>query len=311
MHFGKSYRAKKDKDLVRFNENNTNVDVLYQKIDREGKIRANINEKKTFFINDIKQSKISDIIGKINVVIFTPDDIEIIKDGPQRRRKFLDMMISSLKPNYIHLLNLYNKTLEQRNNYLRQIKYENKNPQMLDIWDEQLSEYSYNIYEYRKNYIEKIAERIEVFHNLITKSGNEEIKIKYISNSKDKESFLENLKKSRKIDINRGFTATGVHRDDFMIYINEKPASIFGSQGQQRTATLTLKLCELDIVKEEINDTPILLLDDFMSELDENRRKSFLENIKGNQVIITCTDKIELDVDYSEFYVEKGICTQK
>lgn len=311
MLFGKSYRAKKDKELVKFNENNTNVDILYKKIDREGKIRANINEKKTFFINDIKQSKVSDIIGKINIVIFTPDDIEIIKDGPQRRRKFLDMMISSLKPNYIHLLNLYNKTLEQRNNYLRQIKSENKNPQMLDIWDEQLSEYSYNIYEYRKNYIEKISKKIELFHNLITKSGKEEIKIKYISNSKNKESFLENLKKSRYIDIKRGFTATGVHRDDFMIYLNDKPASIFGSQGQQRTATLTLKLCELDIVKEEINDTPILLLDDFMSELDENRRKSFLENIKGNQVIITCTDKIELDTDYSEFYVEKGICTVK
>lgn len=308
MRFGKSYRAKKDKDLIKFDTNNTIVDVLYQKIDRDGKIRANINDKKTFFINDIKQSKVSDIIGKINVVIFTPDDIEIIKDGPQRRRKFLDMMISSLKPNYIHLLNLYNKTLEQRNNYLRQIKYENKNPQMLDIWDEQLSEYSYNIYEYRKKYIEKISEKIEVFHNLITKSGKENIKIKYISNSKNKESFLENLKRSRSIDINRGFTATGVHRDDFMIYINEKPASIFGSQGQQRTATLTLKLCELEIVKEEIQDTPILLLDDFMSELDEIRRKSFLENIKGNQVIITCTDKIKLDTEYSEFFVEKGIC---
>ena len=221
------------------------------------------------------------------------------------------MMISSLKPNYIHLLNLYNKTLEQRNNYLRQIKYENKNARMLDIWDEQLSEYSYNIYEYRKKYIDKISEKIEVFHNLITKSGKERIIIKYISNSKNKESFLENLKKSRNIDINRGFTATGVHRDDFMIYINEKPVSIFGSQGQQRTATLTLKLCELEIFKEEINDTPILLLDDFMSELDETRRKSFLENIKGNQVIITCTDKIELDTNFTEFFVESGICVKK
>lgn len=220
------------------------------------------------------------------------------------------MMISSLKPNYIHLLNLYNKTLEQRNNYLRQIKYENKNPKMLDIWDEQLSEYSYNIYEYRRHYIEKISEKIEVFHNLITKSGKETIKIKYISNSKNKESFLENLRKSRTIDINRGFTATGIHRDDFMVYINDKPVSIFGSQGQQRTSILTLKLCELEIIKEEINDTPILLLDDFMSELDEIRRRSFLENIKGNQVIITCTDKIELDTDFSEFFVEKGICTQ-
>ena len=297
--FGKSYRAKKDIDLIKFNTNNSSVEVQYRKTDREGKIRANIKEKKTFFI--------SDIIGKINVVIFTPDDIEIIKDGPQRRRKFLDMMISSLKPNYIHLLNLYNKTLEQRNNYLRQIKYENKNPQMLDIWDEQLSEYAVNIYEYRKYYIEKISEKIESFHSLITKSGKEEIKIKYISNSNNKEKFLENLRKSRNIDIKRGYTATGVHRDDLMIYVNSKPVSIFGSQGQQRTAILTLKLCELKVVTEELGETPILLLDDFMSELDEKRRKSFLENLNDSQVIITCTDKIQIDKEnIQSFYVESG-----
>ena len=218
------------------------------------------------------------------------------------------MMISSLKPNYIHLLNDYNKILEQRNNYLRQIKYENKDENILDIWDEQLSEYSFKIYEYRKNYIEKFSEKIENIHSLITKSGKENIKIKYISNSKDKKSFLENLKKSRQVDISRGFTATGIHRDDFIIYINDRQVSIFGSQGQQRTSILTLKLCELQIVKEEIGETPILLLDDFMSELDEERRKSFLENIKGNQVIITCTDKIKIENESSIFFVENGIC---
>ena len=114
-------------------------------------------EKKTFYINGVKQTKISEIIGKINIVIFTPDDIEIIKDGPVSRRRFLDMMISSLRPNYLHLLNSYNKILEQRNNYLKQIKLENKNPAMLDIWDEQLAEYSFKIYEYRKYFIEKIS----------------------------------------------------------------------------------------------------------------------------------------------------------
>lgn len=306
--YGKSFRAKKDSDLIKFGENSAKVNILYKKTDREGKITAEIKDKKLFYINDINQKKISDIVGKINIVIFTPDDIEIIKDGPQRRRKFLDMMISSLKPNYIHLLNTYNKALEQRNNYLRQIKYENQNPSMLDIWDEQLSEYSYKIFEYRNYFINKISEKIEVFHNLITKSGKEDIKIKYISNSKDKKSFLENLKKSREIDLKRGFTATGVHRDDFMIYINNRPVAIFGSQGQQRTSILTLKLCELQIVKDELGENPILLLDDFMSELDSQRRKSFLENISGNQVIITCTDKIDLENESSKFFVEKGIC---
>ena len=306
--YGKSFRAKKDKELIKFDKDLCKVEVSYSKIDREGTIKAEINDKKTFFVNGVKQNKISDIIGKINVVIFTPDDIEIIKDGPQKRRRFLDMMISSLRPNYLHLLNSYNKVLEQRNNFLRQIKLENKNPAMLDIWDEQLSEYSFKIYEYRKYFIEKIANSIEDIHSLITKCGKEDIKIKYISNSKNKESFLENLKKSRAVDIKRGFTATGVHRDDFMIYINSRPVSIFGSQGQQRTAILTLKLCELKIVKEEIGDTPILLLDDYMSELDEKRRTSFLENIKGNQVIITCTDRIDLENESSIYYVENGIC---
>ena len=306
--YGKSFRAKKDSDLIKFGKERAKVEVLYEKIDREGKITVNIDNKKLFYINDINQKKISDIIGKINIVTFTPDDIEIIKDGPQRRRKFLDMMISSLKPNYIHLLNTYNKALEQRNNYLRQIKIENKSINMLDIWDETLSEYSYKIFEYGKYFIDKFSEKLEVFHNLITKSGKEEIKIKYISNGRDRESYLENLRKSRQVDIKRGFTATGIHRDDFMIYINNRPVAIFGSQGQQRTAVLTLKLCELQIVKDELNENPILLLDDFMSELDNQRRKSFLENIEGNQVIITCTDKIELNRKASNFFVEKGVC---
>ena len=248
--YGKSFRAKKDSELINFNSNNSKVEVSYSKIDREGSIKAEIGEKKTFFINGVKQNKISDIIGKINVVIFTPDDIEIIKDGPQKRRRFLDMMISSLRPNYMHLLNSYNKILEQRNNYLRQIKLENKNPAMLDIWDEQLSEYSFKIYEYRKYFIDKISNSIEDIHSLITKSGKESIKIKYISNSKDQNSFLENLKKSRAVDIKRGFTATGVHRDDFMIYINGRPVSIFGSQGQQRTVALVVKLSLMEVIRD-------------------------------------------------------------
>lgn len=308
---GKSFRAKKDRELIKFEKDISKINLNYNKIDREGSISLEIKDKKIFFSNGVKQNRISDIIGKINVVIFTPDDIEIIKDGPQKRRRFLDMMISSLRPNYIHLLNNYNKILEQRNNYLRQIKLENKDANMLDIWDFQLAEYSYKIYEYRKYYVEKFSEKINDIHTLITKSGKENVKIKYISNSKNKEDFLKNLKKTRMLDIKKGFTSTGIHRDDFIIYINEKPVSIFGSQGQQRTIILTLKLCELNIVKEEIGEYPILLLDDFMSELDEKRRKNFLENIKGNQVILTCTDRINIDNNNSIFYVEKGICTKE
>jgi DNA replication and repair protein RecF len=306
---GKSFRTNKDKELINLESDKAEVRINYQRIDRKGCIKAIIDEKKYFFINDIKQTKISDIIGKINVIIFTPDNIEIIKDGPQKRRKFLDMMISSLKPNYLHLLNIYNKALEQRNNYLRQIKFEGKSENMLDIWDEQLAELSFKIYEYRKRYIEKISEKIDVIHKRITKSGKleENLEIRYISSGKDKESFLDALRKSRLIDIKRGYTAVGIHRDDFIIYINKRPVSVYGSQGQQRTSILSLKLTELEIVKEEIGESPILLLDDFMSELDEKRRKSFLESIEGNQVIITCTDDIvNLETDAKRIYIDSG-----
>lgn len=225
-----------------------------------------------------------------------------------KRRKFLDMMISSLKPNYIHLLNDYNRVLEQRNTFLKQTR-EHKNEDLLEVLDEQLVNLSYQIFEYRNQYIEKFAEIIQETHDIITKNtkNQEIIKIKYISNAQDKQGFLNNLKKSRTIDLARGYTSTGIHRDDFMIYINKKIVSIYGSQGQQRTTTLTLKLCELRIVTEEIGETPILLLDDFMSELDENRRKSFLENLNDSQVIITCTDKIEIQKEnIKNFYVENG-----
>ena len=204
--------------------------------------------------------------------------------------------LAGLRPNYIQLLNDYKAVLEQRNNYLKQIKDENKPVQMLDIWDEQLASLCSKIYEYRNSYVDKLKNKIEVIHSLITNSGKEPeiIKLKYISTGYSKEKFLENIEKSRNIDINRGYTSVGVHRDDIIIYINHKPAVRFGSQGQQRTAILSLKLSELQVVSDEIGDTPILLLDDFMSELDEKRRTVLLEKIKDNQVIITCTDKIEL-----------------
>jgi len=303
---GKSFRDKKEKDLIKFNESFSKISVFYKKMDREGKIEVEISDKKTFYINDIKQKKVRDVIGKINVVIFTPDDIEIMKEGPQRRRKFLDMMISPIKPKYISILSEYNKIIEQRNEYLKQINIENKERNILDIWDEQLSACSEEIYKYRKDYTDKIREKIEYTHNLIVEDKKEEIKIKYISNGDSKEKFLENLKKTRELDIKRGFTQTGIHRDDIIIYINGKQVSIFGSQGQQRTVVLTLKLCEINIVKEEIGEDPILLLDDFMSELDGKRKKRFLENIKGKQVIITCTDRIKIKNDSKVFLIEKG-----
>ena len=150
---GKSFRAKKDKEMILINENNAKIEIEFEKKDRNGKIKIELSNKKNVYINGIKIKKLSELLGNINIVIFTPDDINILKGSPQNRRRFLDIMISQLKPNYMHNLNLYLKTLEQRNNYLRQIKEENKKEDLLEIWDEKLVEYASVIYNYRAEFI--------------------------------------------------------------------------------------------------------------------------------------------------------------
>lgn len=291
---GKSFRAKKDLEVIKLNENEAIVEIFFEKKDRDGKIKIEISNKKNVFLNGVKLKKLSQLLGNINIVIFTPDDINILKGGPQNRRKFLDIMISQLKPNYMYNLNLYKKTIEQRNKYLRQIREENKTEKLLDIWDEKLVEYADQIYKYRKYYIEKIKEKIKKIHSDITEE-KEEIEIKYLTCCKNKEEYLNLLKEKRKIDIIKGYTTKGIHGDDFNIFINNKQLDIYGSQGQYRTAILSLKMSELEIIEDEIGEMPILLLDDFMSELDEKRRNHLLEKIRDIQVIITCTDKIKLE----------------
>jgi DNA replication and repair protein recF len=304
---GKSFRTSKDKEMINFNKENASVYIEYKKVDREGNIKIEIDNKKNIYINGIKIKKLSELLGKINIVIFTPDDIQILKEGPQKRRRFLDIMIGQLRPNYVHILNLYNKTLEQRNNYLKQIKIENKPEEMLEIWDEKLAEYGEKIFLYRNEFIEKLKEKINDIHSEITEN-KEILKIEYESDCKNKDEYLKLLKERRKLDIIKGFSTKGVHRDDFVIYINNELVNIYGSQGQNRTVILSLKIAEMQVIYDEIGEYPILLLDDFMSELDEKRRKNFLEKIENKQVIITCTDKIEnINNEFKLFKVKKGV----
>lgn len=303
---GKSFRTSKDKELIQFEKEGASVFIEYEKSDREGSVKVDINTKKSIFVNGIKIKKLSELLGNLHIVIFTPDDIQILKEGPQKRRRFLDVMIGQLRPNYVHCLNLYNQTLEQRNNYLKQIRLENKPEEMLEIWDEKLAEYGEKIFLYRNEFMEKIKQKINLIHQNITEK-TEELKLEYESNCSNKQEYLALLKERRKLDIIKGFTTKGVHRDDFMIYINGELVNVYGSQGQNRTAVLSLKIAEMQVIYDEIGEYPILLLDDFMSELDEKRRKNFLEHIENTQVIITCTDKIEnLNRSSQLFQVEKG-----
>lgn len=301
---GKSFRTNKEKELIKFGENNCSVEINFEKSDRNGKIFINIGNKKDIFINGIKIKKLSELLGNINVVIFTPDDINILKGGPQNRRKFLDVMISQLRPNYMHIYNLYLKTLEERNMYLKNI--EKNKYDLLEIYDEKLAEYGFEIYKYRFEFMEKIKNKIKNIHKNIT-NNKEKINLEYISDCSDKNKYLELLKTRKKLDIIKGYTTKGIHRDDFNVYINDLLVNIYGSQGQHRTSILSLKLAELQVIYDEIGENPILLLDDFMSELDQSRRKSFLENISDTQVIITCTDDFEIEnINCAKFKVEGG-----
>lgn len=308
---GKSFRARKEKELINFNNTDASVEINYLKKDRDGKIKYIIGDNKKIFINNIPIKKMSELLGNINIVLFSPEDINIIKDGPSNRRKFLNMMISQLRPNYIYTYNLYIKTLEQKNNYLKNITIENKNDDLLDIYDEKISDYGITINKYRNEFIEKIKEKIKEIHKKVTKE-KEEIKIKYISDCFEKNQFIKKLKENRNQDILKGYTSIGIQRDDIYFFINGKKIDIYGSQGQQRTSILSLKLAELEIIKEEIGEYPILLLDDFMSELDSERRLNFLKNIENTQIIITCTDDINLEnVNINKYKVEEGKVIQK
>ena len=243
---GKSFRAKQDKEMIKIDKENSIVEIEYKKIDRDAKIKIELNKRKSVYLNGIKIKKLSELLGNLHVVMFNPDDINVLKGGPQNRRKFLDIMISQLKPNYMHNLSLYVKTIEQRNNYLRQIKEEKKSENMLDIWDEELAKYAVIISNYRQEYMEKIKEKIKQIHAEIT-DNKEDIKIEYLTECESKENYINLLKQRRKLDIIKGHTTKGIHRDDFMIYINSKQLNIYGSQGQHRTAMLSLKLSELNI----------------------------------------------------------------
>ena len=299
---GRSFRTNKDKEMILLNESQANIEIEFEKSDRSGKIKIELAGKKNVSINGIKIKKLSELLGNVNIVIFTPDDINILKGGPQNRRRFLDIMISQLKPNYMHNLNLYLKTLEQRNNYLRQIREENKNENMLEIWDEKLSEYAVNIYNYRKEFIDKINKYIG---DIYEKTGNYKgLNLRYSSNvfleydNEDdlKAKFLKKINDNINKEINYGSSILGVRRDDFSFYLGDKNLINYGSQGQQKLAILSLKLAEIGIFKEVKGENPILLLDDLFGELDIKKRNSVIRYISNDiQTIITTTDVNRID----------------
>lgn len=304
---GKSFRNIKDRETIKFEKDFAKIEALFEKLNGKSSAKIFFNENKSISLNGLPLDRLSELVGEYNMVIFTPDFLNIIKSGPSERRQFLDLFISQIKASYFKNLISYYKVLHHRNNVL---KSKDKNMLLtLDVWDEKLAKLGVFINKARKMAIEKINETI----NNIDEKENFTEKIKIIYNAsvkgdfEDYENFLNVLRASRERDIEKGITQAGPHRDDFDIFMNDINIKKFGSQGQMRTCVLKLKLSECAIIEEKTLDSPILILDDILSELDEERRKFFINSIKNRQVIITCTDKEKnFSADCNIFRVENG-----
>lgn len=285
----KSHRGNKDKEIIRFGYQESHIRALFNKNEVEYQIDIHLrNEKsKGIAINGVKLKKAAELLGLANIIIFSPEDLSIIKDGPSDRRRFVDAELCQLDKVYLYNLTNYNKIVNQRNNLLKDILIHPELRDTLDVWDAQLVNIGNKIIERRKLFVDQLNEIISDIHNNIS-GGKEELEIIYDPNV-DIEGYEEKLKKHREKDIRYKLTSVGPHRDDFIFYINDIDTKKYGSQGQQRTAALSLKLAEIKLVERIAGSTPILLLDDVLSELDSSRQNYLLNSIRNIQTIVTCT----------------------
>ena len=298
----KSHKNSKENEIINFNEKEAHIKIFFKKesLNKDIIIDIQLNKesKKGIAVNGVKLEKLSEFLGLFNVIMFAPEDLNIIKDGPSVRRKFLDFEICQIDKLYVVSLNNYNKTLNQRNALLKDIYSTSSNNKkdlidMIDTYDEKLVEYGTEIIIKRKENINKLANLIKDIHNKISEQ-KENLIVEYENDilengSNIKSEYLKKLQETRDLDLKNQYTLVGPHRDDISFKIDEKDIRKFGSQGQKKTAAISLKLSELEIIRENIKETPVLLLDDVFSELDETRQKLLVSNLKDIQTIITCT----------------------
>lgn len=285
----KSHRGTKDRDLIQFGYDESHLETIVEKQGVDFKIDMHLkkNSPKGIAVNKIPIRRASELFGIIHFVFFSPEDLNIIKDGPAGRRRFIDLELSQLDKVYLSNLSNYNRIINQRNSLLKELNIQKNLMDTLDIWDMQLAEYGTKIIERRKEFIKQINKIISNIHYKLT-GGKERIVLSYES-SIGNMTLEESLRKNREKDIRFKSTSSGPHRDDLCFHVGNLDVRRFGSQGQQRTAALSLKLSEIELVKVSIRDTPILLLDDVLSELDKYRRNYLLDSIHDIQTVITCT----------------------
>lgn len=311
----RSHRRSKDKEMIRFGEEESHLRMMLSREGVSHKVDMHLRRSKAkgIAIDGIPVKRSGELLGLAHMICFSPEDLSMIKNGPAERRRFLDMELCQMSRMYYHNISRYNRIVNQRNNLLRQIGFEPSLKETLDIWDEQMVSCGCSVIEEREAFIDKLNERTEAVHAGIT-AGKEHLKLVYRP-STDASSFAERLAAGREMDLRMKMTGVGPHRDDFAFMLGDVDLRKFGSQGQQRTAALSLKLAEIDFVRETSGDQPVLLLDDVMSELDSSRQNDLIRSMQDIQTIITCTGLEDLirhrmNIDHM-FYVENGSITQK
>lgn len=325
LAFGKSYRTSKDKELIQWEEPFAKIIGEIIRNDKEYTHELIFFSKgKKAKIDQIEQEKLSQYIGNFNVVMFAPEDLNLVKGSPQVRRRFLDMELGQISKSYLYHLSDYQKILQQRNALLKNgvIHQGNKDVVLLDVLTDQFIEKCVELTSFRFHFLERLNQISEQIHLSITKN-QEIIRLNYIpsvrvleieNKLKIKEDYKKFYDQIKEKELRRGISLFGIHRDDFTIQINEKDVQSFGSQGQQRTASLSIKLAELEFIYQESGEYPVLLLDDVLSELDENRQKDLLQMVRNKvQTFVTATTLKGIESQIQEnaqvFYVKKAIVT--
>ena len=297
----KSHRSAKDREMIRFGEDEAHIKVMAVRKDVHIRIDMHLKKDKNkgIAVNGVPLKRSRDFIGTLNAVIFSPEDLQIVKEGPQERRKFIDTELCQLDPIYTSSFINYRKALEERNKLLKDLYYEPSLRDTMDVWDEQLVRFGKDLIRKRKDFVKELGELILPVHDHLS-GGREELRLRYEPDA-DEDDFSEKLRASRDRDSRMKTTTVGPHRDDFGFILNDTDARIYGSQGQQRTSALSLKMAEISMVRKKTGNQPILLLDDVFSELDSARQSYLLESIQDIQTFITCTG---LD-DFVSHYFEK------
>ncbi|SNZ02216.1 DNA replication and repair protein RecF [Terribacillus aidingensis] len=300
LAFSKSHRTPKDKELIQWDQEYAKIEGNISKRKQRFPLEIVLSSKgKKAKLNHLEQKRLSDYIGALNVVMFAPEDLNLVKGSPQIRRRFIDMEIGQIQPVYIYHLGQYQKILKQRNHLLKLLQRRQADPTMLDVLTEQLIEHAAIILEKRFLFLGLLRKWAQPIHQGIT-TGLEMLDIEYLSNidvseESDKETlriaYEEKFSALRTREVERGTTLAGPHRDDLSFYVNGKDVQAFGSQGQQRTTALSLKLAEIELIHKEVGDYPILLLDDVLSELDDSRQSHLLGTIQGKvQTFVSTTN---------------------